>query len=70
MDGYKARKFRVSDEGISGEQSLGKRNKKKVVERGEGFRVFNRTDFWERWNVRESREMCVKLSTFSTGICG
>ena len=50
--------------------SLGRERCIRVVERSQRRGVFHNTAFWEWWNTQESREMCVKLSTFSTGICG
>ena len=70
MDGFKASKFHVSDEGRSGARSLGKCAKEWLVERGGRKRVFHNDAFWGWWNTIESREMCVKLSTLSTGLCG
>ena len=70
MDGFKARKFRVSDQEVGRVISLGKGRHVCTVERRRKEEVFHNAAFWERWNTDESREMYVKLSTLSTDICG
>jgi len=80
MEGFLARKFRVSNGAAYEEQgmalrmkgmtSLGEKEAEYFCGNRSGEHSFPQEGLWERWITPESREKSVKLSTLSTGICG